>query len=129
MNSQPAGNVLLVWTSVGIRSLSVNFSKRLVSVTEVMITEVAHVLRPIALNGRLKWPIHLYDRPLNDRKCGFNIFGYWIYGDRIFDNRIYFSNLDRSEKRLVKFYRVLPVRKDRAKYLSVALGHYCLFKD
>jgi len=36
----------------------------MVSVTEVMVTEVAHVLRPIALNDRLKRPIKMTDSSL-----------------------------------------------------------------
>ena len=105
------------------QSRSVIFWKRpikMVSVTEITVTVVAYLLRPISLNDRLKWPIHIFDRSLSDRKFGYHIFGY-----RIFGNRIYFQNLNRSEKRLVKFDRVFkwPVRKDRTNFLSVALGH------
>jgi hypothetical protein len=77
----------------------------MISVTEVTVSVVAYLLRPISLNDRLISS----DRSLNDRKFGYHIFGYQIHGDRIFGNRI--QNSYQSEKRLVKFDRVfkLPV--------------------
>ena len=70
-------NILNLVSAFGrSRSRSVIFWKRpikMVSVTEITVTVVAYLLRPISLNDRLKWPIHIIDRSLSDRKFGYHI--------------------------------------------------------